>query len=96
MKNSIISDLQSLSAGLLYMSESDYPFDIKHIPVTDRVDIEKMILSEHAPGSVVTSLNTKDFFKKIISNFSAAGDEYSLSLSKRYDSLQNYITNNAH
>lgn len=93
--NSAQTETETLCKELIYMSESDYPFTVELVPATNRIEIEKIILSKHAEGSQITELTIDQFFNKVITNYANAGDEFLSSQAEQYSSLLHYIKENA-
>lgn len=92
MPNEIDSALQPAIQDLLYMSETDAPFEIIHWPEgATGLDAKKVLqLSGHKPKDPVQTISLEDFFKPLTDYQSWFGAAEKATAQK-YRKLQNVI-----
>lgn len=84
--------LAVLTDGLLYISESERPFDVMEI-TGDAVAFFSSVTN--LPAADFTSADAGDFFSKMIRNASAdPADAVMMQLGKRYEALQGFLDAN--
>lgn len=86
--------ISELTSGLLYFSESEYPFELLDWNSQEPDQVRAKILSRHAPDAALTELSTNDFFQKIIRNMNNGGDEAMVAVGARYKTLFDFISAN--
>lgn len=84
----IKKELQELTRGLLYYSESEYPFAI-----LDWDKDQSGILAVHPPGVPFEEIRSADFFEKVIRNMNQGDDEMK-KVGARYRKLYDFIQSN--
>ena len=90
----LIEELKRLTAGLLFMSESDYPFEIIH--KEGSIEISPQFLRElsEQPGDSSVEVNSiDDFFRVAVSEPDWKGEQ-ELALAKRYQALLRLLKEN--
>ena len=97
MPNEIDSALQPVIQNLLYMSETDAPFEIIHWPDgAAGLDAKKVLqLSGHKPKDPVQTISLEDFFKPLTdyqSWFGAAEKATAQKYRKLQDVIQQHLS----
>lgn len=87
--------LGELTRGLLFYSESEYPFEILDWNSLKPDQVKNAILQRHPAGSPLTEIGTGDFFQKIIRNMGNGGDDSMIAVGERYGKLQQLIDSNS-
>jgi hypothetical protein len=63
MTESIATQLKQASEGLLFLSETDAPFEVIHWPAQGELTPPKLLqLTEHSPDDSVELVSVNDFF----------------------------------
>lgn len=83
--------ISELTSGLLYFSESEYPFELLDWDGLKPDQVKNRILSGHPAGSAISEISTAEFFQKIIRNMHAGGDEAMSAVGARYQKLFDLI-----
>lgn len=97
MPNKIDTDLEQAIQGLLYMSETDAPFEIIHWPDgTASLDAKQVLrLSGHKPKDPVRITSVDDFFKPLTDYqawFGAAEKETAQKYRNLHEVIQQNLT----
>jgi hypothetical protein len=90
----IIEELKRMTDGLLFMSESDYPFEIVYREGQIEVSFEYLRELSNQPGdSPVEVRSVDDFFRVAVSEPAWKG-ETELAIAKRYQALLRLLKEN--
>ena len=92
--STIKKELGQLINGLLFFSESEYPFQLLDWGSQKPDQVKAAIISRHPAGSPVEQIAADDFFHKIIRNMNNGGDENMMKIGKRYAAMQEFIHTN--
>jgi len=84
-------NLEKLIDGLMYFSESEYPFILEQWNGLTAASLREKILSAHPEAASPEEVQPQAFFEKIIRNLSLGNDAYSVQMTEKYKSLQDYI-----
>jgi hypothetical protein len=92
MPDEIDTELQQATQGLIYMSETDAPFEIIHWPDGGAsLDAKQVIrLSRHKPRDPVQTLSVDDFFKPL-TDYQAWFGASEKATAEKYRRLQEII-----
>ena len=92
--NTILTKLTQLTVGLLYIGESEFPFEIFDYDVANDDAIKSNIQKNYGSAGDITSLKTKDFFDNYINRLFTSGDEIMMADISKYKALQSFIDAN--
>lgn len=87
----IRKSLTTLTEGLTYSSESDYPFEIQDWGKLKEPAIKEHIAGLHATSSAPEQVPVDAFFAKCIRNLEISGDEEMNKVSDRYKKLRDFL-----
>ncbi|HPH85234.1 MAG TPA: nuclease A inhibitor family protein [Ferruginibacter sp.] len=87
----IRKSLTTLTEGLTYSSESDYPFEILDWGKLKEAAIKEHIAGLHATSSAPEQVPVDAFFKKYIHNLELSGDPDMNKLVLRYKKLRDFL-----
>jgi hypothetical protein len=94
MTNSIITQLQQASEGLLFGSETDAPFEVIHWPTQGELTPTKLLqLTEHSPDAPVEIVSVDEFFD-VANAEEDWHDEEERETAKRFQNLVNILKQN--
>lgn len=83
----IVGELEAASEGLLFMSESDYPFEIARAEGSTEISPAMLRhLASASPDADVETQSLEDFFRRAVAEADWHGERERL-LAKRYQSL---------
>lgn len=86
--------IEKLVQGMMYFSESEYPFVLEQWKGLSDASLREKILSAHPEAGSLEEVPPAGFFEKITRNLGLGNDAYSLQMANRYKALQEYIRNN--
>jgi Nuclease A inhibitor-like protein len=89
----LIEELRSATRGLLFMSESDYPFDVFRWEVAEPTPQFLRGLTGHDPSATVEQRTAPDFFRAAASEPEWKG-EAELATARRYQTLLRLLEKN--
>ena len=89
--NIIITKLTQLTLGLLYIGESEFPFETFDYGVVNDDAIKSNIQKDDVSAGAITVLKTKYFFDNYINRLAASGDEIIMADIAKYKTLQLFI-----
>lgn len=93
--HSIKKTLASLAGGLLYPSESDFPFEILDWGRKSDEEVSSAVIASSGGAQPVETVSCADFFDATIHNLRTGGDEPSKRAALRYQELQSFIAGKA-
>ncbi len=94
MTDSITAKLKQASKGLLFLSESDTPFEVIHWPVQGKLTGAKLLqLTEHPPDAPVKVVSVDDFFA-IATQEEDWHDEEEREIVQRFQNLASVLKQN--
>jgi hypothetical protein len=79
-----------LTEGLLYSSESDYPWMLEEPGNKSPTAIQQWISARHR-GEIAHALNAEDFFNRYIERLKKSGDKAMLADTDRYAQLLQFL-----
>ncbi|HAN65540.1 MAG TPA: hypothetical protein DCQ34_04360 [Chitinophagaceae bacterium] len=86
--------IEKLVQGMMYFSESEYPFVLEQWKGLSDASLREKILIAHPEAGSLEEVPPASFFEKIIRNLRLGHDAYSLQMADRYKALQEYIRDN--
>jgi len=94
MTNSIATQLQQASEGLLFGSETDAPFEVIHSPAQGELTPTKLLqLTEHSPDALVEIVSVDEFFD-VANAEEDWHDEEERETANRFQNLVNILKQN--
>lgn len=88
----MLEQLQKLTHQLLYIGESEFPFEVVGKGKMNDADIVSTIQKEN--NASATIVNPHAFFENYIYRLHASGDEVMMKDIARYQALQDFINKN--
>lgn len=92
--SSINVSLSNLVKGILYSSESDYPFTVLEWGKLDDDEVKATIIKHYGTTAEPTPLAIDSFFSKYIHRMEMSGDEVMIATIKDYQKLYDFIKAN--
>lgn len=84
-------ELEKNIHGLLFSSESDYPFETIDWGQQSDVQIQQSIRSAHPSGQSIQEISLDALFSKQIQNRLRSGDEQEAATAKQFQRLQDFL-----
>jgi hypothetical protein len=88
----ISKTLATLTEGLTYSSESDYPFEVQDWGKMKESALTEHIAGLHATSSAPEQVPVDAFFAKCIRNIEISGDPEMNKVADRYKKLRDFLT----
>jgi hypothetical protein len=94
MTDSIATQLQQASTGLIFGSETDAPFEVIHWPTQEELTPAKLLqLTNHPPDAPVEIVSVDEFFD-VANAEEDWHDEEERETAKRFQNLVNFLKQN--
>ena len=90
----LITKLAQLTEGLLWLSESDYPFETVYLENIDRIKNQLLELTNSNPETKIEIREIDSFFNRVIQEDNY--DEYELEEYRRYQALIDFLKTHLH
>ncbi len=85
----IYENLQTLTNGLLFIGESEFPFQVIHLPNT--TTIESFIETDSKEKIINAFVDANDFFKRYIERLTSSDDEIMMADIPKYQALDKFL-----
>jgi len=85
----INENLQTLTNGLLFIGESEFPFQVIHLPNT--TTIESFIETDSKEKIINAFVDANHFFKRYIERLTSSGDEIMMADIPKYQALDKFL-----
>jgi hypothetical protein len=89
--DNITTSLQQLTKGLLYIGESEFPFEVMNLGHIKEAALLDYIERDYGSAGTIKSITTPDFFDNYIYRLTASGDDIMMKDIDKYKMLQSFI-----
>lgn len=91
INTNVTEKLTELTDGLLWMSESDYPWQVFAWETSGRINTDQLLqLTNHPPDSLIVEINIDEFFAPALTEQDWYNDEEKQT-AKRYRALVEFL-----
>ena len=93
--NEIKDALTTLTAGLYYSTESDYPLELLDWGAKTDAEVKEHIAGLHGNAFPLQELSCSDFFSRYINALKSSGSAEMEAMARRFEELEKFIGTHA-